>query len=32
MGTHYNWLPNSTGYQEGAQVWLYHPTHTKGVT
>jgi hypothetical protein len=26
----YDCLANSVGYQEGNQVWLYRPTHTKG--
>jgi hypothetical protein len=30
MKTRYDKLANSTGYQEGDRVWLYHPTHTKG--
>jgi hypothetical protein len=28
--TSYDHLANSAGYQEGDQLWLYHPTCTKG--
>jgi hypothetical protein len=30
MKTCYDILANCTGYQEGDNVWLYCPTHTKG--
>jgi hypothetical protein len=29
MKTWYNHLANSVGYQEGDNMWLYHPTHMK---